>query len=81
MKAFLLSFGAIGLILYVLLCFGFVGLMLYSAVYGLYLAFSASVLLGIIVLFAQPGPCLIGLVMIFFHKDIAQAIVDFLTGK
>mgnify|MGYP003341961316 CR=1 FL=1 len=47
--------------------------------YGIVLAFSASVVLGILVLFVQPAPLIIGAVMFFFDKDIAQMIVNFLT--
>lgn len=73
------GFGAVGIAAFMLLSLAFAGFMMYAAIYGIYLAFSASVLLGIIVLFAQPSPSVIGLVMIFFHKDLAQAVVDFLT--
>ena len=79
MKNFLAGFGVIGIMVYVALCFGFAAFMIYATICGLYLAFSASVLLGIIVFFVQPSPCVIGLVMIFFHKDLAQAIIEFLT--
>ncbi len=76
---FLAGFGVLGIILYVIACFAFAGFMLYAAIYGLYLAFSASVILGIICLFVQPSPSVIGLVMIFFHKDLAQAVMEFLN--
>lgn len=46
---------------------------------GLYLAFSASILLGIIVLFVEPMPLVIGLVYLFMNVDLAQKIMDFLT--
>ena len=48
-------------------------------IYGLYLAFSASVVLGIVVLVVEPSPAIIGLVMFFFEKNLAQLIVDYLT--
>lgn len=47
--------------------------------YGLYLAFSASIILGIIAFIVEPSPFIIGAVMLFFHKDLAQIIVDFLN--
>lgn len=61
---------------------GFVGLALFSmgmTVYGLYLAFSASVILGLFVFMIEPSPFLIGLAMFFFHKNLAQMLIDFLT--
>lgn len=67
--------GIIGLVLYFGVAFGLVG----AALYGLYLAFSASILLGILVLFIQPSPLIIGLVMLFFHKNLAQILIDFLS--
>lgn len=47
--------------------------------YGLYLGFSASILLGIFILFIQPIPLIFGFVMFFFEKNIAQDIVNYLT--
>lgn len=47
--------------------------------YGLYLAFSASIILGIIVFIVEPSPFIIGAVMMFFGKDLAQMIVEFLS--
>lgn len=77
--SFLVGFGAVGIGLYAIICLGFVGLMLASYVYGMFLAFSASVILGILLMFVFPGATTVGLVAIFFHKDLAQMIVDFLT--
>ena len=48
-----------------------------ATLYGLYLAFSVSFLLGVVVLFVEPTPFIIGLVMIFFHKNLAQTLLDF----
>ena len=50
-----------------------------ASIYGLYLAFSASILLGILALFVEPSPLIIGLVMMFFHKNLAQMLLDLLT--
>lgn len=63
----------------VLLLIAFWVLLLVSTVYGLYLAFSASIILGIIVFIVEPSPLIIGLVMIFFDKNLAQMIVEFLN--
>lgn len=73
--AFLAGFGIVGILAVFALSF----FMIAMAVYGVYLAFCASVVLGIIVLFVQPSPTIIGLVMFFFNKNIAQMIVDFLN--
>ena len=64
--------GAIGIILLALLP-------LIASIYGLYLAFSASILLGVVVLLVEPSPLIIGLVMLFFQKNLAQMIMDFLN--
>ena len=45
--------------------------------YGLYLAFSASIVLGIIVLLVEPSPFIIGLYMLF-GKDVASAIQNWI---
>ena len=50
-----------------------------ASIYGIYLAFSASIILGIVVLFIEPMPLIIGLVMLICHKDLALMIVQFLT--
>lgn len=67
--------GLLGLVLYFGMMLGFVG----AAIYGVYLAFSASILLGVLVLFIQPSPLIIGLAMLFFHKNLAQMLIEFLT--
>ena len=71
----LLSMGLVGIVLYIGVVLG----LLATTVYGLYLAFSASILLGFIVLFVEPSPFLIGIVMLCFHKNLAQMLMDFLT--
>lgn len=47
--------------------------------YGLYLAFSASILLGILVFVIEPSPFIIGFVMICFEKNLAQMLIEWLT--
>ena len=69
----LASLGAFGVVLILALSFGLIGLSLY----GIVLAFSASVLLGIAVLFIEPLPLVIGLVKVFAHIDLAHRIVEF----
>jgi hypothetical protein len=53
-----------------LLCFT-----LYAVGLGLYMAFSASVLLGFVVLLVEPAPLVIGLWWIFFGVDLAEKIM------
>lgn len=74
MKA-LLAIPVIG----VFLVLGLWALGIICTLYGLYLAFSASIILGIIVLIVEPSPFIIGAVMLFFDKNLAQMIVDFLN--
>ena len=78
MKALMGALAGMG-ILGVLLMVGIWAGLILSTVYGLYLAFSASIILGIIVLLVEPSPLIIGLVMFFFHKNLAQMLLDFLN--
>ena len=50
------------------------------SIYGFVLAFSASVILGILTFFIQPAPLIFGAVMFFFEKDLAQLIVNALSN-
>jgi hypothetical protein len=68
----LLALGGVGIFLAILTAFG----MFAATIYGLYLAFSASIILGIVVLFVEPMPLIIGLCALLAHKDLAQMIVD-----
>lgn len=45
------------------------------SLYGLYLAFSASVLLGILALLIEPSPLIFGLFMLFANVNLAERIV------
>ena len=49
----------------------FICLVVYASILGLYLAFQASVLLGIVVLIVEPAPLVIGLWSIFFGVNLA----------
>lgn len=49
-------------------------------VHGLVLAFSASILLGIVVLIVEPAPFIIGLVYWVGGIDLAQRLVEFFTS-
>ena len=72
MKALLVSFPIVMLLL-VLVSIGI-------SVYGLYLAFTASIILGIIALIVEPSPLLIGLVMIAFDKNLPEIIMNYLNS-
>ena len=78
MKALMGALAGMGII-GVLIMFAIWAGLIVSTIYGLYLAFSASIILGIIVLIVEPSPLIIGLVMLFFQKNLAQMIVDFLN--
>lgn len=54
------------------------GVLLCLSFYGLYLAFSASILLGIIVFFAEPSPLVIALVAIFWKVNLPEKILAWL---
>ena len=71
----LVSLGVVGY----LLILAWVVFAVVASTYGLYLAFSASIVLGILVFIVEPSPLVIGIVAMFFHKDLAQMLVDFLT--
>ena len=68
---FLLGFGVLGILAYIALAFGLVA----TSLYGLYLAFSASILLGIVTLFVEPSPLIFGLVMLFTGTNLPEKIV------
>jgi hypothetical protein len=46
------------------------------SIYGLYLAFSASIILGIVAVFVEPAPLVLALVEILAHRHLAQEIVN-----
>lgn len=48
--------------------------------WGIYLAFKASVLLGIIVLIMEPSPFILGVCALFGHADLAHRLASFLFG-
>ena len=48
---------------------------LVATIHGLVLAFSASVLLGVIVLICEPSPLFIGLAYWFFGANLAEMIM------
>lgn len=48
------------------------------SIYGLVLAFKASIILGLIALIVEPSPLALGLVALFGHPDIAHRIAAWL---
>jgi len=50
-----------------------------ASIHGLILAFSASIILGIIVLIIEPMPLIFGAVYWLTGVDLAQKIIDALT--
>jgi hypothetical protein len=49
-------------------------------IHGLYLAFSASIVIGIVALIIEPSPLIISLVYLGFGKDIPQMILQWLSS-
>lgn len=48
-------------------------------VYGLYLAFSASIILGIVVLLIEPTPLILAVIALTAKPDICEAIAKWLN--
>lgn len=48
------------------------------SIYGLVLAFKASIFIGVLALFIEPAPLVIGLVYLFTNVNLAQKIADLL---
>lgn len=48
-------------------------------IYGLYLAFSASIILGIVVLILEPTPMILALVALIAKPDVCEAIAKWLN--
>lgn len=70
----LVGFGIFAVLINVVISLGAVC----TAIYGLILAFKASVLLGIIVLLVEPSPFILGVAGLLGHPDLAQRIAHFL---
>lgn len=48
------------------------------SIYGLYLAFSASIVLGFLALIIEPSPFILGVLALFGHPEVAQKIVTWI---
>ena len=66
--------GAMSLLTVVFLAF----FPLVLSVYGLYLAFTTSLVLGVLVLLVEPTPLLLGILGIFGYTDVAHKIAVWL---
>lgn len=75
LSGLLAGFGIVGVLALVALWAFMIG----ATIYGWYLAFSASILLGILMLVVAPSATIVGLVMLLFHKNLAQIVLDFLN--
>ena len=75
LTGFLAGAGILG----VLALIGLWATLILGTFYGLYLAFSASIILGIIVLFVEPAPLVFGLVMMFMHVNLATEIMSWIA--
>jgi hypothetical protein len=49
-------------------------------VHGLYLAFSASIILGIVAFFVEPAPLIFSLVYLVWGKNLPEMIVKWLAS-
>lgn len=72
LKNFITGFGILGTLAFIGCFLAFIGTIIYATFLGLYMAFSASILLGIVVLLVEPAPLVIGLWWLFFHVDLAE---------
>jgi len=60
-----------------------IGLALFAfglTIYGIVLAFSASVILGILCIFLEPSPLVFGAAMFFFDKNLPELIMNYLNS-
>lgn len=63
---------------FLFLIFAFVFLGIFPAVYGLILAFKASIILGLLALIIEPSPTVIGWIAIIGHPELCQKIATLL---
>lgn len=70
MKTLVAFFGGLGILGICALVF----LPLIASIYGLILAFHASIILGVLVLLVEPSPLILGALAFFGHPEVAQKI-------
>lgn len=56
-----------------------VGIFIFPTFYGLYLAFKAPIILGILVLIVEPTPAVLGWLAIFGHSDIPAKLAAWMN--
>lgn len=64
--------------LLVLVPFIFIAGLIGLSIYGACLAFSASLILGVIVILVEPAPLVLGLVAVFGNPQVCQQIAAYL---
>ena len=69
----------LGFVIAILGVIGITIALFYFTVQGIILAFSASILLGILVLIFEPAPLVIGLYYFLTNTNLAQQLVDHLS--
>lgn len=69
------SFGILGMIVIVILFIFIPGILTF---YGLYLAFSASIVLGVLALLVEPSPLVFGVLALLGHPEVAHKIAAWL---
>ena len=79
MRDFLLGIPVIGGLLFSLLWLLLWVASIILTVYGLVLAFSTNVVLGIVVLILEPAPLVIGLMDVFGQINLARVVFDWVV--
>ena len=69
------SLGVTGAVCIVL---GIIGLAVVPSIYGLYLAFKASIILGIVALIVEPSPAILGWIAILGRNDVCQKLAEWM---
>lgn len=72
MRNFFGTLGVVGILMWACVIVGAIGM----SIYGLILAFSASIVLGILTLFVEPAPFIFGAVMFFAGTNLPQKIMN-----
>jgi len=71
-----IELGVFAVIGFLVLTFGLLAAGLW--IYGIYLAFSASVILGFLALILEPSPFLIGIIAVFGGSDLCEKLAKYL---
>lgn len=71
---------AILMILWWIFCMGIALCSTALTIYGIYLSFCASVILGVLVLFFPPASLAFGVIQYFFHTNLPNMILEWLSS-